>query len=428
MAFQWKNKKSEIEIENYEYEQEYEEILLNPCTMYHSAYSPLCPAPKSEERKDLINLDLKKSIYFDNNATHPVLEIVKERIIEFLQMSGNASSKHLAGQKIRAYIEEARENICDVLQMKPDGLIFTSGGSESNNLILKGIAFKNFKNKRNKIITSTIEHKSVLKTCEWLQNLGYIVQYVPVDKHGFINEELLKDFVDENTLIVSIMSANNETGLILPTEKYYNIVKSKNENVLFHTDASQLLGKIRLPINLGLYDAVTISSHKFGGPIGVGSLFIKNKDLITPLIHGGNQEFQIRAGTYKSHQIMGMSKAVTELKYIQYNYIEKLRDYLESKLTNCEINYKNEKRLINTTNVKINSNHISDYIIEELSKKHIFISSGSACNAHEKNPSHVLKAIGKCDEDAYRTLRISLNRFNTKYEVDYFIKELNKII
>ncbi len=411
---------------------EFTDISLNPkveCYSHYSSYSPLCPSSSTADIIKLMNKKLDRFIYLDNNATHPMIEPVKEKMKEMFNLIGNPSSRHLAGERVKAYIEAARTNIANHIGTDdPSRLFFTASGSESNNTFIKGVAFKNIGSYRDTIITTRLEHYAVIRPIKYLEKFGFKIIYIDVDKNGLIDTEDLKSKLNDKTLLVSIMATNNETGTVYPIHEYYKIIKN-NSDALFHCDMSQAFGKIQ-NVKVGDLDAVTITGHKFGGPIGISILYVKDKDLFDPLIHGGNQEFNKRAGTYNPINISALNIAFEELKDIDYNKIQKLRDWLDDRIVerfSCSINCKEVDRMVNTTSITF-SNIIGDELIDFLSNEGIFISSSSACSSHEKKPSHVLKAIGLSDEEAYRTIRVSLNRDNTKKELEFFINKVTEFI
>ncbi len=409
------------------------------CGAYFSVYSPLCPSPKSEDRDAMIAKTFERFVYLDNNATHPILPEVKEEMVKMMDVIGNASSSHDAGVKVRAFIERARINIAKKIGLVQEEdarrIIFTSSGTESINTFIKGTVFRNissfgkFKDsEKNVIITTRTEHKATLKTVEWLsEKIGIEPIYLECDANGlpiisWSDLEQIKDRI----LLVTMMAANNETGTILPVHEYCDRFKKMSSAILFHSDMSQTVGKMK-NVAVGNLDAATFTAHKFGGPIGVSVLYAKNFDLFDPLLHGGNQEFQKRAGTYNPIQIVGMSKAIELISDEKIDVIGNLRDYLEEKLSDnfeCRMNCRLADRLKNTSSVTFFYQFIADDLINYLSSKGIFVSASSACNSREKSPSFVLKAIGMSDEDAYRTIRITFNRINTKEDIDFLAEEL----
>lgn len=370
--------------------------------------------------------------YFDNNATTKVDdEVLKEMIPYFKEYYGNASSIYKLGQKSKNKIEEVREKISNILNCNPNEIYFTSGGSESNNLALKGIMSAN-KSKGKHLITSMIEHPSILNTCKSLEKEGYEVTYLSVNEKGIVNLNELENSIREDTVLVSIMFANNEIGTIEPIKEIAAICKSKG--VIFHTDAVQAIGNIRIDLSELNIDSLSLSSHKFYGPKGVGVLYIKNGVRFNSLIDGGHQEMNKRAGTENVPAIVGMGKAI-ELIFNNLDekndYVKSLRDYFESEikkiLPNIRINGDLGNRLPGTSNITIKGIS-SDTLVISLDMKDICISSGSACTSGSIEPSHVLEAIGLKREDAKSSIRISIGKYNTKEEIDYLIKTLSEVV
>lgn len=370
--------------------------------------------------------------YFDNNATTKVDdEVLKEMIPYFKEYYGNASSIYKLGQKSKNKIEEVREKISSILNCNPNEIYFTSGGSESNNLALKGIMSAN-KSKGKHLITSMIEHPSILNTCKSLENEGYEITYLSVDEKGVVNLNELENSIREDTVLVSIMFANNEIGTIEPIKEIAAICKSKG--VIFHTDVVQAIGNIRIDLSELNIDSLSLSSHKFYGPKGIGVLYVKNKVRFNSLIDGGHQEMNKRAGTENVPAIVGMGKAI-ELIFNNLDekndYVKKLRDYFESEikkvLPNMRINGDLGNRLPGTSNITIKGIS-SDTLVISLDMRDICISSGSACTSGSIEPSHVLEAIGLKKEDAKSSIRISIGKYNTKEEIDYLIKTLSEVV
>lgn len=370
--------------------------------------------------------------YFDNNATTKVDdEVLKEMIPYFKEYYGNASSIYKLGQKSKNKIEEVREKISSILKCNLNEIYFTSGGSESNNLALKGIMSAN-KSKGKHLITSMIEHPSILNTCKSLENEGYEVTYLNVDDKGVVNLNELENSIREDTVLVSIMFTNNEIGTIEPIKEIAAICKSKG--VIFHTDAVQAIGNISVDVNELNIDSLSLSSHKFYGPKGIGVLYVKSKVRFNSLIDGGHQEMNKRAGTENVPAIVGMGKAI-ELIFSNLDekndYVKSLRDYFESEikkvLPNIKINGDLNNRLPGTSNITIKGIS-SDTVVISLDMKDICISSGSACTSGSIEPSHVLEAIGLKKEDAKSSIRISIGKYNTKEEIDYLIKTLSEVV
>lgn len=368
--------------------------------------------------------------YFDNSATTRLDdEVLNEMLPYYTEYYGNASSIYKLGQKSKNKIESVRNKIAEILNTKSNEIYFTSGGSESNNLAIKGIMHANiFKGKH--LITSPIEHPSVLNTCKSLEEEGFEVTYLAVDEKGIINLESLKKSIRKDTVLVSIMLANNEIGTIEPIKEISNICHQNG--VIFHTDAVQAIGNIKLDIKeLGI-DSLSLSSHKFYGPKGIGALYVRSGIKFKPLIDGGHQERQMRAGTENVPSIVGMGKAL-ELVYSNLNgknkYIKGLRDYFEEnikKLPNVIINGDLNNRLPSISNITIKGVD-SNTLVIGLDMRGIAISNGSACQSGSALPSHVLKAIGMSDDYLKSTVRISFGKYNTKEEVDYLIKSLKEV-
>jgi len=370
----------------------------------------------------------KKTIYLDNGATtmlDPV--VVKAMSPYFSNKYGNASSTHHLGQQARMAIDNARHIIAKSIKAKDQEITFTSGGTESNNFAIKGIAFAN-KNKGNHIITTKIEHDCVLNSCKWLEKQGFKVTYLDVDKEGFVNPKDLKKAITKNTILVSIIHGNNEIGTIQDLATLGKICKK--HNVYFHTDACQSYTKTEL--NAKHADLITLNAHKIHGPKGVGALYIKKGTKITPLAHGGGHEFKQRSGTENVPGIVGFAKAVQlAMNSKHINHVKKLRDKLIKeilKIPDVKLNGPtNNKRLCNNANFSfkyIEGESIGAY----LDAQGICSSTGSACSSHTLEPSHVLLAIGLKPEEAHGSLRLTLSRFTTQQEIDKTIEELSKTI
>lgn len=369
--------------------------------------------------------------YFDNNATTRLDdEVFDEMVPYFKEYFGNASSIYRLGQISKNKIESTREKISNILNIKPNEIYFTSGGSEANNTALKGIVEANI-SKGKHLITSSIEHPSILNACKKLEEDGFEVTYLSVDDKGIINLEELEKSIRKDTILVSIMFANNEIGTIEPIKEIGNICKEKG--VIFHTDAVQAIGNIKVDIQDLNIDALSLSSHKFYGPKGIGVLYVKNGIKFNPLIYGGHQERDKRAGTENVPNIIGMGKALEKIYFNleeKNNYIKNLRDYFEDNikdLSNIKLNGDINNRLSGTSNITIKGIS-ADTIVIGLDMRGISISSGSACTSGSIESSHVLKAIGLSDEDSKSTVRVSFGKYNTKEEVDYLVKSLKEVI
>lgn len=371
-------------------------------------------------------------IYFDNNSTTQVDKRVLEKILPyFVEKYGNPSSIHRIGQEVRKDIEEAREQISEILGIKPGELIFTGSGTESDNMAIIGAARGN-RDKGNHIITSSIEHSAVLAACKMLEKEGFEVTYLPVKQNGIIDIEELKKAVKPETILITIMHANNEIGTIQPIEEIGAIAKEKK--ILFHVDAVQSVGKIRFMPKEWNIDMLSFSGHKFYGPKGIGALYIRNGVKVDKIIVGGHQERNRRPGTENVPGIIGMAEALK----IAYENLEEesaresaLRDNLEKKLVEripeVIVNGDKEKRLPGTLSLTIKYVE-GESILLNLDLKGIAVSSGSACTSGSLEPSHVVLAIGVPIEHAHGTIRFSLGRFNTQAEVDYVAEVLPEIV
>ena len=366
-------------------------------------------------------------IYLDNAATTKVDEkIVREMNKYHTVKYGNASSLHIAGKEAKHSIEKARKIIAKSIDAKSEEIIFTSGGTESNNLVLKGLFFAN-PTKRHIIITK-IEHDCVLNASKWLEKQGVKVTYLDVDKEGFVNPEDIEKAITKDTLLVSIIHGNNEIGVIQDLEKIGKICREKN--VLFHTDACQSYTKTEINVKRQNLDLVTLNAHKIHGPKGVGALYVRKGIKITPLAHGGGHEFGLRSGTENTPGIVGFAMAVRLAKPKYVKQITELRDRLIKgieEIDNVKLNGPRKNRLCNNINFSFN-NIEGEAIGGYLDSYGIASSTGSACSNLAEGPSHVLKALGLTDLQANTSLRLSLSRENTKQEIDYTIKILRKIV
>jgi cysteine desulfurase len=369
-----------------------------------------------------------KTIYFDNAATTKTDEkVIKEMLPYFNKNFGNASSSHLIGQDAKNALERSRKTIAKSIGAKENEIIFTSGGTESNNLALKGLFFENYP-KKNHIITTKIEHDCVLNTCRWLEKKGAKVTYLDVDKEGFINLKDLKKAITKKTLVVSIIHGNNEIGVIQDIGAIGKICRQKK--VLFHTDACQSFTKTLLNIKKQNLDLVTLNSHKIHGPKGVGALYIKNGIKITPISHGGGHEKNLRSGTENISGIVGFAKAVKSIKSKDIKKMIKLREMLINgilKIPDTALNGSKNKRLCNNINVTF-KNIEGEAIGGYLESFRIYTSTGSACASHSLESSHVLKALGLPLVFANSSIRISISKYTTKQEVDYFLKKIPMIV
>ena len=369
--------------------------------------------------------------YFDHAATTAVKEeVLKEMIPYYCIEYGNASSLYSIGRKSRKILENSREKVARVLNCKPKEIYFTSCGSESDNLAIKGIARKQ-KNKGKHIITTKIEHPAVLNTCKSLEKDGFTVTYLGVDKDGFISLEELKNSIREDTILISIMFANNEIGTIEPIKEIGRIAKEKG--VIFHTDCVQAVGNVKIDVKeLGI-DLLSLSSHKFYGPKGVGAIYINKNVEFEKIQDGGHQEKNKRAGTENIAGIVGLAKAIelADKNLEKYNSkLITLRDFYFDEITknipNVKINGSKEKRLPGNANVSF-KNINGEQLLLELDSLGICASSGSACTSGQSEPSHVLTAIGLNAEYIQGSLRTTFGEENTKEDVEFLIKSIIEI-
>lgn len=372
----------------------------------------------------------KREVYLDNNATTKIDERVLEPMIEIMRESyGNPSSVYRVGQKSKKIIEESREIMCGLLGIKTRELIFTSGGTESNNYAIKGIA-KAMLSKGKHIITSSIEHSSVKNTLKDLENEGWEVSYIKTTSDGIIDLEELKATIRKDTVLITVMHSNNEIGTLQPIDEIGKV--AKKEEVYFHVDAVQSIGKVK--IDLENIDTLTFASHKFYGPKGVGALYVKSGTKIDKLITGGQQERNRRAGTECVAGIFGMGKAFEIALANMYEEMakeEELRNYMETtlklRIEGIYFNGAEEKRLANTSSITIEGVEAESLLLS-LDMRGISVSAGSACASSTLTPSHVLEAIGLDKNQAKGTIRVSLGRYTTKEDIDYFISVLADVV
>ena len=373
-----------------------------------------------------------KTIYFDHAATTAVAREVKEAMDPyFCENYGNASSLYDLGYKSKEAINEARIKVAKVLNAKPNEIYFTSCGSESDNLALKGVARAN-RQKGNHIITNKIEHPAVLNTCKQLEKEGFKVTYLNVNKNGFVDLEELKNSINSNTILVSIMFANNEVGTIQPIKQIANI--AHKYNAIFHTDAVQAVGNVKIDVQEMGIDLLSMSAHKFYGPKGVGALYVRKNVNFVQLQNGGHQENDKRAGTENVAGIVGLGKAI-ELadKNMEENNkkLLELRQYfleqIKNKMPYIRINGDLNNRLPGNINISFLYVNGKD-IVKMLANYGICTSSGSACSSGLPQPSHVLLAMGLNEGIAKSSLRITLGKENTKEDIDYLVKALEESI
>ena len=368
-----------------------------------------------------------KKIYLDNAATTPVdPRVVKEMLPFFTEKYGNASSQHTLGLEAKRALEQSRDTIAHSIGAKSDEIVFTSGGTEANNLAIKGVIWATGKKH---IITTKIEHDCILNSCKWLEKQGVRVTYLNVDSEGFVNPKDVESAITKDTAIVSVIHANNEIGTIQDIEAIGKICR--NKEVYFHTDACQSYTKVPINVKKQFLDLVTLNAHKIHGPKGVGALYIREGIKISPLMHGGGHEKGLRSGTENVPGIVGFAQAVKLAKPGYTNQIKKLRERLIDrilKIPNTRLNgAKGERRLCNNINVSF-MNIEGEAIGGYLDAYGIASSTGSACSSHSLEPSHVLKAIGLSDMQANSSLRLSLSRENTEQEIDKVFEVLPKIV
>ena len=370
-------------------------------------------------------------IYFDNAATTKLDENVLETMLPYLKNSfGNPSSIYKLAQQNRIAIENSRDKIAKIINANPNEIYFTSGGTESDNWALKCIA-QTYQNKGKHIITSSIEHHAVLHSCKYLESQGFRVTYLPVDKDGVVDLDVLKKSICPDTILISIIFANNEIGTIQPIEEIGKI--AHENNIIFHTAAVKAMGAIPIDVKKLNIDALSMSAHKFYGPKGIGALYLSKGIKIIPLIDGGAQEMQKRAGTENVAAIVGMATAL-ENAYANLeannNYIKDLRDKIIDgilKIPHTRLNGHRTKRLPNNVNISFEFIE-GESLLLLLDSKDIYASSGSACTSGSLDPSHVLLAIGLPHEIAHGSLRITLGKHNTQQDVDTLLSVLPEII
>lgn len=374
---------------------------------------------------------MNRIYYFDHAATTAVdEEVLREMIPYFSYSYGNPSSAYTIGRQNKIAIHSARQKVAKAINAKAKEIYFTGCGSESDNLALKGITYANNKNKKH-IITTKIEHHAVLNTCKTLEEEGIEVTYLNVDRDGKINLQELENCVKDNTILISIMTANNEIGTIQPIKEIGKI--ARKHKILFHTDAVQAIGNIKIDVEEMNIDLLSMSAHKFYGPKGVGALYVREGINFKEIQDGGHQESGKRAGTENVAGIVGMGKAI-ELAYDnieEYNKkLIELREYciekLQGKISNIKINGSRKDRLPGNINISFLGEDSSDLLLK-LDEKGICTSAGSACNTGASSPSHVLMAIGLNNEEAEGALRITLGKENTKEDIDYLVNNIVNI-
>lgn len=370
--------------------------------------------------------------YFDHAATTPVSKEVLEEMLPFFTLQyGNASSMYSIGRQAKKAMEQARRRVAVAIGAKPKEIYFTSCGSESDNLAIKGIAYAN-KQKGNHIITSKIEHPAVLHTCQILEKQGFEVTYLNVDENGFIDLQQLKNSIRPTTILISIMFANNEIGTIEPIEVIAQI--AKQHHIIFHTDAVQAIGNVKINVEQMQIDALSMSGHKFYAPKGVGALYIKEGIAFEKIQDGGHQEHDKRAGTENVAEIVGLGKAIENIyqQFEEYNQkLITLRDFyitqVEKLIPNAKLNGDRIKRLPGNANFSF-ANSNAQKLLFALDEQGICASAGSACSTGSLSPSHVLTAIGLPANLANGTLRVTFGKENSIEDVKFLVKNLQSIL
>ena len=374
-------------------------------------------------------MDIK---YFDNAATTRVKEDVLEEMLPyFTERYGNPSSMYTKGRETRKAVEEARTKVAALINCKPNEIYFTGCGTESDNMAIKGVAYANWR-KGKHIITSKIEHPAILHTCQNLQNHGFEVTYLDVDKNGFINLDEFKNAIRNDTILISIMFANNEIGTIQPIHEIAQIAKMYN--IIFHTDSVQACGNVPIDVQKMGIDMLSLSGHKLYAPKGIGALYVRNGIQFEKFMDGGHQEKNKRAGTENVPGIIGLGKACELAKNNLNNHmkhLQEMRDYyisqVKERIPNIKLNGSLEKRLPGNANFSFEGID-GESLLLNLDAKGICASSGSACTTGSTSPSHVLLAIGLSPESANGALRTTFGEENTKEDVDYLVENLAEIV
>ena len=373
-----------------------------------------------------------KMRYFDHAATTKVKKEVLDKMFPyFVEQYGNPSSLYKLGRIARVGIEEARRNVANLINCDRNEIIFTSGGTESDNTALKGIMHLE-KNKGKHMITTKIEHPAILHTCERLEEEGYQITYLNVNKEGIIELEELNNAIRKDTVLLSIMFANNEIGSIQPIERIGEIADKRG--IIFHTDAVQACGNVEIDVKKMKIDMLSLSGHKIGAPKGIGALYVNKSIELKKFIDGGHQERDKRAGTENVPGMIGLGEAckiakenmeehIKQLTELRDEYISRIKD----EIVDIQINGSMEKRLPGNSNISfkgVNGNEL----LMKLDERGICASAGSACSSGSSSPSHVLTAIGLPSEYAEGTLRVTLGEDNTKEDINYLVESLTEII
>ncbi len=374
---------------------------------------------------------MSETVYLDNNATTMVDPEVLDAMLPFLKGSyGNPSSIHSFGGNLAKYVDEARQKLADFVGADNDyEIVYTGTGTESDNMAIMGV-LSYYKEKRH-LITTRVEHPAILSLCKKLEKDGYRVTYVPVDSRGNLDLQMLKDSVDDDTAIVSVMYANNETGVLFPVKEIGAFCRERG--VPFHVDAVQAAGKVRIDVNDINCDLLTLSGHKLHAPKGIGALYIRRGTRTRPLLYGGHQERGRRPGTENVPGIVGLGRAaeLAQNHLADTGEMKRLRDKLEqgllSAFSNASLNGDRERRVPNTTNIGFEFIE-GEAILLYLDERGIAASSGSACSSGSLEPSHVLRAMGVPFTSAHGSIRFSLSRFTTEKEIDYTLEVMPQVV
>lgn len=367
---------------------------------------------------------MKDEIYLDNSATTRVSVTVADKIYNMMiENYGNPSSLHSKGLQAQHSVEDARKSLANALGVTANEVFFTSGGTEANNLAIIGTALCKRKT-GNKIVTSAIEHSSIIDSCKYLETLGFEVIYLPVEENGAVSVKNLENAIDENTILVSLMYVNNETGVIQPVEKIPRIIKRKSSPAVFHVDAVQAFGKIPFKNTKLKADMISVTAHKIYGPKGIGALYIKKGVRITPRQFGGEQQGKIRPGTESSPLIVGFGQAVREIDYSKNDSVKEINIYLRDKLKELDgvvINSPENalEYILNFSVIGIRS----ETMLHFLAERNIYVSSGSACS--KGKPSYVLTSMGLDKKIADSAIRVSFSQSNSKTDIDIFVQAVN---
>lgn len=371
-------------------------------------------------------------IYMDHSATSPVdPEVFEAMKPYFVDNFGNASTLYSLGRDARKAMEAAREQVASLIGAKPEEVIFTSGGTESDNIAIKGTVYR-LKNKGNHIITSAIEHPAVRETCKYLEKNGFEVTYLPVYEDGIVKISDLEDAITDKTILITIMHANNEIGTIQPIAEIGKI--ARENKIYFHTDAVQTVGKIPVNVEKMNVDMLSLSAHKVYGPKGIGALYVKKGVRLEPIIHGGGHEKGLRPGTENVSGIVGLGKAcelaeknlLEDTKYIT-NLRDKLIDGILNSIEQSYLDGHRTKRLPNNVNLRFTGIE-GESLVLHLDSKGVAASTGSACSSKSLEPSHVLIALGLEHVEAHGSLRLTLGKENTEEEVDYVITAVKEVV